>query len=87
MNTQLTIDRRHEHPPQTGERIQVRRVGLLDRAALHLGLALITWGRRPGAMRSERRVTARELRLLQLERERASARHDAGRDATALYLR
>jgi len=24
-----------------------RRVGLLDRAAMHLGLALIRWGRRP----------------------------------------
>ncbi|MET1051421.1 MAG: hypothetical protein ABWX65_02165 [Mycetocola sp.] len=51
MNTQLTTVRgRQEHPPQpvpaVGSRPN-RRVGLLDRAALHLGVALITWGRRP----------------------------------------
>jgi hypothetical protein len=40
----------HTHPPQpTTEQPfhPVRRVGPLDRAALHLGVALIKWGRRP----------------------------------------
>ncbi len=49
---QLTASGRHDHPPQpnpqpTAQTRTVRRVGLLDRAAMHLGLALIRWGRRP----------------------------------------
>ncbi len=39
-----------DRPPPTVRTLQSRperRVGLLDRAALHLGVALITWGRRP----------------------------------------
>jgi hypothetical protein len=39
-----------EHPPQLASvetsRV-VRRVGLVDRIALRIGLALITWSRRP----------------------------------------
>ncbi|PRY68384.1 hypothetical protein B0I08_10486 [Glaciihabitans tibetensis] len=49
----------HAHPPQpvhTPQPHPVRRVGLLDRAALHLGVALIRWGRRP--TRAERRTRA-----------------------------
>lgn len=54
MNKQLVaVPGRRDHPPQpapppTTDRRPVRRVGVLDRAALHLGVALITWGRRPG---------------------------------------
>jgi hypothetical protein len=57
----------HEHPPQpsittTPDRLSeetielrpVRRIGVIDRAALHLGVALIRWGRRP--VRSSQRV-------------------------------
>jgi hypothetical protein len=49
---QLTVSGRHDHPPQpnpqpTAPTHTVRRVGLLDRAAMHLGVALIRWGRRP----------------------------------------
>lgn len=57
----------HEHPPQppessttesqtdeTDDLRRVRRIGFLDRAALHLGVALIRWGRRP--VRKPRRV-------------------------------
>ena len=62
MNNQLTtVTRRYNHPPQPDPapvRRPVRRVGLLDRAALHLGVALITWGRRP--VRRERPVLDRE---------------------------
>ena len=57
MNTQLApVPGRHDHPPQpvrSPEAHTVRRVGLLDRAAKHLGVALIHWGRRP--VRSRRR--------------------------------
>lgn len=62
MNNQLTtVPRRYDHPPQPDPAPAwrpARRVGLLDRAALHLGVALITWGRRP--VRRERPVVSRE---------------------------
>jgi hypothetical protein len=35
------------HPPSSVHTAPVRRVSLPDRLALHLGLALITWSRRP----------------------------------------
>ena len=59
MNTKSTVTPgRLDHPPQPlgtgttpgtshGTPHVARRVGLLDRAALHLGVALIKWGRRP----------------------------------------
>lgn len=79
MNTVLTAaPGRHDHPPQPWLEPTpraVRRVSLLDRLALHAGLALITWSRRPHAIESrERRATRVEQRLAQLERERLSAR-------------
>lgn len=78
MNTVMTIERdRHEHPPQHAEsyRHEVRRVGLVDRAALHVGVALVKWGRRPLAVESrERRANRVEQRLALLERELAAER-------------
>lgn len=51
MNSQLeTVRRLYSHPPEQSGTIEahtVRRVGALDRAAMHLGVALIKWGRRP----------------------------------------
>jgi len=74
MNTTLTTDRRHDdHPPTRATPIAPERtgaprnrVGIIDRAALHLGIALIKWGRRPAhhAARHERRVNRAELALL-----------------------
>ncbi len=54
---------------------RANRVGLLDRAALHLGVALIKWGRRPAhhAARSERRANRVELALLNRDRQLALA--------------
>lgn len=86
MHPVLTTERRHEHQPQTPERTPVRRVGLLDRAALHLGVALIKWGRRPGAAAHERRANSRELRTLRLERERALDRYESARTTTPQHL-
>jgi hypothetical protein len=65
MNTQLApAQGRHDHPPQpvsVPETRPVRRVGALDRAAMHLGVALIHWGRRPAKpRRRERSVLAPE---------------------------
>ena len=77
MNSTLsTIPGRHDHPPQLPAAHQpARRVNLLDRIALRIGLALITWGRRPRAVESrERRASQVEHQLARLERERAHER-------------
>ena len=54
---------------------RANRVGLLDRAALHLGVALIKWGRRPAhhAARTERLANRAELALLHRDRQLALA--------------
>ncbi|MDP9026538.1 MAG: hypothetical protein M3N46_03145 [Actinomycetota bacterium] len=63
------------HPPQPIPQQYLpqpaRRVGLLDRAALHLGLALIRWGRRPDPepARLERRATRIERALHAIEQD------------------
>jgi hypothetical protein len=74
LNTTLANETRHdpsvhERPAHEQQRLPaVRRVGLVDRAALHLGVALIKWGRRPGvAPRHERRATRLERALLSNE--------------------
>lgn len=88
MNTTLTPTTRHRTTPHEVETPTVhapaRTLSIVDRAALHLGMALIRWGRRPGRelARHERRANAFELALLhrervalrtQLERERVFA--------------
>ncbi|HEY5319670.1 MAG TPA: hypothetical protein VIJ76_02230 [Galbitalea sp.] len=53
MNTVLStqVDHQHHHPPSSQDRVtRARRVSLADRVALHVGLALVTWSRRPGAV-------------------------------------
>ena len=72
MNTTLTTDDRLKPSVQLEQRAQpVRRVGLVDRAALHLGVALVKWGRRPvAAPRYERRANLLERALLSNERDR-----------------
>lgn len=70
MNTTLSTEtsrtEHQHHEPQ----YEARRVGLTDRLALHLGVALITWGRRPYGQSRERRANRVEARLAQLARER-----------------
>ena len=63
----------HEHPPSV--RYQPRTVGVFDRVALHVGIALIKWGRRPRRIMS-REQSSREYRtrVEQAERERAAER-------------
>ncbi len=79
MNSTLSsvIDR-HDHPPQPLREPAaqpVRRVNLLDRVALTVGIALIKWGRRPRSIESrERRATRIEQQLVRIERERAFER-------------
>ena len=76
MNATLST-RRHEHPPQLAHETQsaARRVGPVDRLALHVGVALIKWGRRPLSIESrERRANRVEQQLATLARERAAER-------------
>ena len=55
----------------------VRRVGIVDRAALHLGVALIKWGRRPALGVDERRANAIERAVARAARdERVAAERD-----------
>ncbi len=77
MNSTLsTAPGRHDHPPHPEPHLRpVRRVGLLDRLALHLGVALISWSRRPRVIPSRERTSAlvqqqlaREARLRAAER-------------------
>ncbi len=82
MNTTLsTTENRHEHPPRSAAHTRVvkalpkRHVTLVDRLALHLGVALITWSRRPRDYESrERRANRVEQQLARLERERTLER-------------
>jgi len=81
MNSTLTAKTsRHAHPPQLERvRASTRRVSLLDRLALRLGLALIMWGRRPVRARTERYITHAELgELVALEAARHRARLPLG---------
>lgn len=82
MQTELTtLPGRHDHPPQTVSPPHLhpaRRVGLLDRTALHLGIALIKWGRRP--LRTDDRdrlASAREAHLARQESERLRTQYEA----------
>jgi len=76
MNSTLsTAPKRLDHPPRRPVAQQPRRVDLLDRVALRIGLALITWGRRPRPVESrERRANRIEQQLSRLDREHAAER-------------
>lgn len=79
MNTTLSTSfGRHGHPPRPvdEERLRFARpVSTLDRAALHLGVALIAWGRRPLKVESrERRATRVEQHIARQNREQAAER-------------
>lgn len=80
MNATLATETRH--PVQPAQHPQpVRRVGLADRAALHLGVALIKWGRRPVLASYERRANLLERAIARQARDR---RVEAERDRAVL---
>jgi hypothetical protein len=86
MNSTLATELRHEHPVQHDLPEQhyqpERRVGLADRAALHLGVALIKWGRRPVTTpQYERRANRLERALAGQQRD---SRVEAAREAAQL---
>jgi hypothetical protein len=88
MNTTLeTRPSQHNHPPSAVEQREpvdaferfeprpVRRVGLADRVALRVGVALVTWSRRPLRLETrERRANRVEQHLARLAREHAAER-------------
>jgi hypothetical protein len=78
MNATLTTERgRHNTREQHAglRELPVRRVGLVDRVALHVGVALVKWGRRPlWAETHERRANRVEQHLAHLERQLAAER-------------
>lgn len=70
MNSTLTAERRHDHPPDP-HADRLRPLSPLDRAALHLGIALIRWGRRSSPRpEAERRATRLERAIALQERNR-----------------
>ncbi|CAN5184206.1 hypothetical protein BH11ACT3_BH11ACT3_02840 [soil metagenome] len=85
LETQVSLppQEAEQHPTQhTHRALPSRRVGLLDRTALHLGIALIKWGRRPGNLpEHERRANRLERALASRRREQRLAAH---RDAVLL---
>ena len=86
MNTVLSTpvdEQNHKHPPSSLEHhASVRTVSLADRAALHLGLALITWSRRPRTV-----APSSSSDQLRARRQAATARATREREwQLALYL-
>ena len=81
----------HDHPPQPSESTEtssgqtsalhrIRPLSALDRTALHLGVALIRWGRRP-ARRTHRNGRPRRVRpTLSHEAYEAQRQAEALRD-------
>lgn len=93
MKTTLATDRvRHDHPPQppVGQQpvlAPARRVGLFDRAALHLGVALVKWGRRPVKPRRHRLTRTQVDDLTRREVAEAERQREELRDQfLALFL-
>jgi hypothetical protein len=76
--TQTTDHDRRDHPPDPSgvKRLSHRPVSLFDRAALHLGVALITWSRRHS------RITPEQARAM-LERERLRQEFERERERIA----
>jgi hypothetical protein len=90
MNSTLTTPSRHAEQLHPEQRTQpARRVGMIDRAALHLGVALIKWGRRPRVQPGrERRANGLERALAHNARDaRITAHRDAVMHDYALQLR
>ena len=76
MSTEVD-EKKYQHPPSpVDQRARPRRVTVADRAALHLGLALITWSRRT-------RVVALEPSREQLHARHAHLAERVGRERAA----
>jgi len=70
--------RQHEpEPPSESTAGRLRPLGRIDRLALHVGVALIRWGRRPRVARPVAPVDWAALQRVREERERALERQHA----------
>jgi hypothetical protein len=65
MNTTLVASREQTHPP-----IALTSKGLLDRAAIWSGMALLRWARRSELLRSQRLAHQQERAARQLDTDR-----------------
>ncbi|MBX9471325.1 hypothetical protein [Microcella sp.] len=80
MNTTMTAarpGRQQQHPPSPTitTRASARRVGLIDRLALRLGVALVAWSRRPRELDSRDQLSRQVQREMSTEqRERQTQR-------------
>ena len=90
MNTVLSThvdEQRHPHPPSGVRPASIRRVGLADRVALHLGIALITWSRRPRSVVPQSVAPQSSFDELRARRQAAIAQAAREREwQLALYL-
>ncbi len=81
MNNTLTLTREEIHPP-----IALTNKGLIDRAAIWSGMALIRWARRSDVLRSERLARRRERAVRQLEVDRFWQEVADQRSRTDMYM-
>ncbi len=84
MNSTLSLANEQAHPP-----IALSLRGLLDRAVLHSGLALVQWARRSELLRSQQHAHQREraARHHQLDSLRAELAGERARLDTHLLFR
>jgi len=85
MSTTLSTTRpgrQQQQPPSPthGNRASARRVSLIDRLALRLGVALVAWSRRP------RELDSRERRALRVDNVRATERRELAQQRLLLQL-
>ncbi len=85
MNSTMTATRpgrQQQHPPSSPleNRAPARSVGLVDRLALRLGVALVAWSRRP------RELDSRDRRARRVERELSTEQRERQQQRLALLL-
>ncbi len=85
MNTTLSTtrpSRQQQHPPSPtpNNRAPAQRVGLIDRLALQLGVALVAWSRRP------REHDSRERQARRIANARATEQREAAQQRMLLQL-
>jgi hypothetical protein len=81
MNTALSMTREQSHPP-----LSLPSRGLLDRAAVWTGVALLRWARQSTRLRSQRFAQQRERASRQLELNRLQRELDARRARVDTHL-
>ncbi len=81
MNTTLTLTREQAHPP-----IALTHKGLIDRAAIWSGIALIRWARRSDLQRSQRLARRQERATRQLDADRFWQEVADQRAKTEMYM-